>query len=102
MLVVVAAEGTVAAGGQIVKAHAVAGPKVCYLVAGLFDQTGNFVAERERERMHAGLAGAIVRVGVADTRSPNAHQYIVRARRRKRHVAKFERLTRFNKTHGFH
>ena len=49
----------------------------------------DLVPQRHRKRMNGRQAGAVMDVGVADTGRPDAHQHIVRTRRRNHNLAQF-------------
>src|SRR5438876_7631494 len=55
-------------------AHAVAGCDVCHFVSDLLDTTRDFVAERHRQIVDLGNAGAIMRVRVANPGRANTNQ----------------------------
>ena len=92
----------VVASRQVVQANPVAGLERRHRGSGSFDNSGYFVAERERQRVHSRCAGPVMGVGVAYPRRLDAHQHVPRANLRHRNGLVLERASRFDQSHRFH
>jgi hypothetical protein len=61
---------------QIMHANPVPGRYVRNICSDFFDAAGNFVSERQRQIVHLGNAGAIMRIRVTDADSRDANQNV--------------------------
>src|SRR5947209_5793170 len=98
LLVAGGAVVAVAAGDEVVQANAVAGPSAGDGGANGLDDAADLVAEGHGERVHGGLAGAVMSVGVADAGGADADEEIAVAEGRDGDVVVLERLVRRDET----
>ena len=62
----------------------------------------DFMAKRQRQRMHPRFARAIMSIRMANARRLDAHEHILRPGRGHRNIVQFEGAIGLNKADGFH
>jgi hypothetical protein len=98
------AELTASAVGQIMHANAIAACDMFDITAYFLDPTRDFVAERHRQTVNPGNAGAIMFVGMADPARRNPNQNVGRTEFRKvdlRFLQRFSDLRESHRSHAF-
>jgi hypothetical protein len=87
---------------EVMKTDAVARLETVYLVTDALDDTGNLVAEGERQWERRGPSAAVMGVGVADAGGFDADQGIGRADGGHRHFLQGQRAAGLEQSEGFH
>jgi hypothetical protein len=102
LLGAVLAKLAVAASREIVHADAVAHGETLDFRSESFHDARNLMAERKRQGLDRGNAGAVVRVGMANACSSYSEQDVMRANRRDWDLALPQPRLRIDQADGFH
>ena len=87
---------------EVVQAHAVPDARPGHEVPHPLDDAGHLVAERQRQRLDARAAAAVVRVGVADPGGLHAYEDVARAERGDGDVVQLDGLAGADEADGAH
>jgi hypothetical protein len=93
---------TGAACGQVMQANPVAGFEARNRIPGLFNDASDFMAQCERQRIHAGFPGSIMGIRMAYPGRFHPNEQVARARGWSGNVAHFQRLAWFYQAYSFH
>ena len=89
------APGAIAAGHEIMQTDTIAFAEACDFGANLLDSSGYFMTKRYRQILRSQKSAAVMCIRMANARSANTHQHVVRADIRRFDLAKLKRAADF-------